>query len=480
MSALPSTIFSLHKALIDREVSSVELTQAHLQRIHKTQPTLNAFISIFDASAEEEAKQADIRLRKGEGTPLTGIPFSVKDTFCTMGTRSTGASMLLDTYSAPYEATPITRIRAAGAVLLGKNNADTFGHGASTENSMYGVVRNPHDTSRVAGGSSGGSAAAVAADLSVFAIAEDTGGSIRQPSSFCGITGIRPTYGRVSRYGSMPMASSLDTVGPMARTVEDVAYLLSLLAGYDPRDATSAKDVVPAYHTHLADDLGSLRIGIPKEYFEAKGLDDTVRASVQAAITTIERMGVELVEVSLPHTSYAIPTYYLLVYSEDSSNLARLDGIRYGTQLKGDTHVEEIMRASRHAGFPDEVKRRIMMGTFALSAGYYDAYYKKAQRVRTKIRQDFDRVFETVDLLLTPTSPFPAFGVGEKKDDILAMYLADIFLSPASLAGLPALSVPCGTTDTGLPIGLQIIGNRFDEQRILQLGHQYTVGQYGS
>lgn len=462
------TIVQAADGLNRKKFSSVELTEACLTAIEAKNPRLNAFITVCAESARLEAKAADRRIARGEMAPLTGIPFAVKDAICTKDMRSTGAAKVLDNYAPPFDATVIGKIRAQGGVLLGKNNCDAFGHGASNENSMYGPVRNPHDETKVAGGSSGGSAAAVAADLCVYSIAEDTGGSIRQPASFCGVTGLRPSYGRNSRYGIMPMASSLDTVGPIGKSVEDIALLMEVMAGKDLLDATTVPDPVPKYSKKLTK-LKKLRIGIPKEYMELEGMDTETKRATEETIKRLEDEGATIVEVSLPHTKYAIATYYILVPCEDSSNLGRLDGVRYGVR-SSTTSLTDLYAQSRALGFPDEVKRRIMLGTYALSAGYYDAYYRHAQRVRTRIIEDFTAAFQNVDALIAPTSPGPAFALGEKKDDVLAMYLADVFVSPAAVAGVPALSVPVGKTSGGLPIGLQIIGPRLGEESVLQVG----------
>lgn len=464
------TISTAAKGLKAKEFSSTELTVACLERIKERNQTINAFITVSEESAMAEAKHADVQIQKKKQKTLTGIPFAVKDAICTQDVRSTASAKILDNYIPPFDATVIKKIRDQGGVLVGKNNCDAFGHGASNENSMYGPVRNPYDESKVAGGSSGGSAAAVADNMCVYAIGEDTGGSIRQPASFCGIVGLRPSYGRNSRYGIMPMASSLDTVGPMAKTVEDVALLMEVMAGKDEKDATTVADAVPPYTKEMKKSVRGLRIGLPKEYFELEGMDPETKQIVESQIQNLKGVGCTLVEVSLPYTKYAIPVYYIIVPSEDSSNLGRIDGIRYGVQKEGKA-LFDVYANSRAVGFPDEVKRRIMIGTYALSAGYYDAYYRKAQQVRTLIVEDFERVFSTVDVLLTPTSPFPAFGVGDKKDDVLAMYLADVFVSPASVAGIPALSVPAGKTKAGLPVGLQVIGPRLAESRVLQVGY---------
>ena len=466
------TITQAAAGLRQKEFSAVELAQSCIDRIEKRNARINAFISVRAEEALIEAAAADKKIAAGKSEPLTGIPFGVKDAICALGARSTGAAKILDNYVPPFEATVISKIRAQGAVLLGKQNCDAFGHGASNENSMYGPVRNPHDESKVAGGSSGGSAAAVADQQCIFSIGEDTGGSIRQPASLCGVVGLRPSYGRNSRYGVMPMASSLDTVGPITKTVADAALLLEVMAGQDPLDATTVAEPVPEYTKAVScqpSAVSRLRIGVPNEYFEGEGIDPEVLQIVKSKIENLKELGCKIQAVSLPYTKYAIPVYYLIVPSEDSSNLARLDGMRYGVREEGD-NLSAVYAQTRARGFPDEVKRRIMIGTYALSAGYYDAYYRQAGRVRTLIRQDFEQVFGEVDVLITPTSPFPAFGIGEKADDVLAMYLADIFVSPASVAGLPALSVPAGKTKAGLPVGLQIIGPRLAESRVLQAG----------
>jgi len=470
------TITEARKGLDNGDFSSVELTTACLDRIKERNEEINAFITITEDLAMEEARKADEKISRGEQEKLTGIPYSVKDAICVKGVRSTASAKILDNYIPPYDATVISRIRAQGAVLVGKTNCDAFGHGASNENSMYGPVRNPHDPSKVAGGSSGGAAASVADNQCVFAIAEDTGGSIRQPASFCGVYGLRPSYGRNSRYGIMPMASSFDTVGPIAKSVEDIAILMEVMAGSDPKDATTVPDVVPRYREEVRNgkrEAGSLRVGIPKEYMELEGLSVEVKHIIETQIEMLRQKGATIVDVSLPHTKYAIAVYYIAVPSEDSSNLGRIDGIRYGVQSDMDTLYDTYTHSREH-GFPDEVKRRIMVGTYALSAGYYDAYYRKAQKVRTLIRQDFDNVFNEVDVLITPTSPFPAFGIGEKKDDVLAMYLADVFVSPASVAGIPGLSVPVGKIENELPVGMQIMGPRLAESRVLQVADLVT------
>ncbi|MDD2758359.1 MAG: Asp-tRNA(Asn)/Glu-tRNA(Gln) amidotransferase subunit GatA [Patescibacteria group bacterium] len=469
------TIKTASAGLRKKEFSAVELTEACLAKIKKRNKTLNAFITVAEDEALADATAADKKINNNSNL-LAGIPFGVKDAICVAGMRATGAAKILDNYTAPYEATVIKKIRSAGGIIIGKNNCDAFGHGASNENSMYGPVRNPVDETKVAGGSSGGSAAAVADHECIYAVAEDTGGSIRQPASFCGVAGLRPSYGRNSRYGIMPMASSLDTVGPMAKTVEDLALIMEVIAGHDPKDATTVTDAVPAYTEELEKSVKGMTVGVPVEYFNVKGIDPEVEKIIDAKIDALKKLGCKIVSVSLPHTKYAIAAYYILVPSEDSSNLGRLDGVRYGVRAKT-KNLFDLYAESRAAGFPEEVKRRILIGTYALSAGYYDAYYKKAQKVRTLIKRDFDEVFKKVDALITPTSPFPAFGLGEKAGDPLALYLSDIFVSPAAVAGVPALSVPAGVTKAGLPVGAQLIGPRMGESVILRLGHHLEINQ---
>lgn len=464
------TLVEAAAGLRDKKFTSVELTKACLDRIKKRNKEINAFITVCEDSALVEAAAADALIAAGKALPLTGIPFSVKDAIVTKDVRSTGSGKILDTYVPPFEATVIAKIRAQGGVLVGKNNCDAFGHGASNENSMYGPVRNPHDTTKVAGGSSGGSGAAVADHQCIYSIAEDTGGSIRQPAAFCGVAGLRPSYGRNSRFGIMPMASSLDTVGPIAKTSADIAVIMEAIAGRDERDATTVFDSVPAYSNDITKPLAGKVIGIPIDYYNIPGIDSEVLAITKHQIEVLRGLGCSIKEVSLPYTKYSIAVYYIIVPSEDSSNLARLDGVRYGVR-SGANNVYDMYAETRAAGFPEEVKRRILIGTYALSSGYYDAYYKKAQQVRTLIKRDFDRVFNEVDALLTPTSPFPAFGVGEKANDPLAMYLADVMVGPAAVAGMPALSVHAGLTKKGLPVGVQLIGARLDESTLLQLGN---------
>ncbi len=462
------TIQQAAEGLKKKEFSSVELTRACLARIKERNSEINAFITVCEESSLEEAKKADKIIKDKKAGSLTGIPFCVKDAICTKGVRSTAAAKILDNYIPPFDASVIKKIREQGGVLIGKNNCDAFGHGASNENSMYGPVKNPHDLTKVSGGSSGGSAAAVADNMSIYAIGEDTGGSIRQPASFCGIVGLRPSYGRNSRYGIMPMASSLDTVGPITKTVEDCALVEQIIAGQDNLDATTVPDRVPDYPAELKKDIKGLKIGVPKEYFELTGLEEETKQKITQQIEKLAELGCAIKEVSLPYTKYAIAVYYIVVPSEVSSNFGRLDGIRYGVREKAN-NLFDVYALSREQGFPEEVKRRILIGTYALSAGYYDAYYKKAQTVRTLIKRDFDEVFKKVDALITPTSPFPSFNIGEKSEDPLAMYLADVMLAPSSVAGMPAISVPAGETKNGLPIGAQIIGARMNDGIVMRV-----------
>lgn len=463
------------EGLRKREFTSLDLTKACLAQIKKRNKELNAFITVCEDRAMAEAKLADELIENGQATILTGIPFSVKDSIATAEVRSTAAAKILDNYTPEFEATVVEKIRKAGGVLIGKTNCDAFGHGASNENSMYGAVKNPHDLKKVSGGSSGGSAVSVADFMCFYSIAEDTGGSIRQPASFCGVFGLRPTYGRNSRYGVMPMASSLDVVGPMARTAEDLGIVLKYMAGLDEKDATTIPTAVDDYTLVVSKEIKKgLRVGVPKEYLEVEGLDTEVKENILSQIEKLKKAGAKIMEVSLPHTKYAMAVYYIVVPSEDSSNMARLDGIRYGVREKKIKSLNELYELSRANGFPEEVKRRILIGTYALSAGYYDAYYKKAQKVRTLIKKDFEKVFEEVDILIAPTSPFPAFALGEKQADPLQMYLADVMLSPASVAGYPALSVPTGFTKKDLPIGTQLIGNKMEEGLLLQVGSFLT------
>ena len=459
------------RLLARREISSAELTDAGLERIAAVDDRLSAYITVTADLARRQAAAADRRIAAGDAAPLTGVPMQVKDLLCTNGVPTTCASRMLAEYVPVYDATAVARLRAQDAVLLGKGNMDEFGMGSSTENSAFFPTRNPWDTARVPGGSSGGSAAAVAAGAAPFALGTDTGGSIRQPAAFCGVTGLKPTYGRVSRYGLVAYASSLDQIGPLARDAADCALILQAIAGHDPRDATSLPDAVPDYTAALAGDIAGLRLGVPQEYF-GDGMDAGVRAAVTAAIDRLADLGAEIHEVSLPTTEYALACYYIIAPSECSANLARYDGVKYGYSHQGEGDLWQAMERTRQQGFGAEVKRRIMLGAFALSSGYYDAYYLKAQQVRTLIRQDFARVFDEVDALVAPVSSVAAFPIGERVDDPLRMYLVDIYTLPVNIAGLPAMSIPCGFAD-GLPVGLQLIGPHLSEPALLNIAHSY-------
>ena len=450
--------------------SSLELTQHFLQRIEALDPHLNSFITRSADTALAAAKQADQQIRRGEAQPLTGIPIAHKDIFCTQGLRTSCGSRMLDNFIAPYDATVVARLKEAGAVILGKTNMDEFAMGSSSETSWYGPVKNPWDETRVPGGSSGGSAAAVAARLCAGATGTDTGGSIRQPAALCGITGLKPTYGRVSRWGMVAFASSLDQAGPMAKTAEDAALLLQVMAGFDPKDSTCADEPVPDYTATLNQPLRGLRMGLPVEYFQ-EGLDAEVATSLEQAIAVFRSLGVEMRDISLPNSPLAVPTYYVVAPAECSSNLARFDGVRYGHRCQDPKDLEDLYKRSRAEGFGAEVKRRIMIGTYVLSAGYYDAYYLKAQKLRQRISEDFQRAFEQVDLILGPTAPSTAFPLGEKTSDPVAMYLNDIYTIATNLAGLPGISLPIAPV-RGLPVGLQLIGNHFQEARLLNAAHQ--------
>ncbi len=468
------------RLLARREISSAELTDACLERIAAVDGQISAYITVTADLARRQAAGADRRIAAGDAAPLTGVPMQIKDLLCTNGIPTTCASEMLAEYVPVYDATAVARLRDQGAVLLGKGNMDEFGMGSSTENSAFFPTRNPWDTTRVPGGSSGGSAAAVAAGAAPFALGTDTGGSIRQPASFCGVTGLKPTYGRVSRYGLVAYASSLDQVGPIARDAADCALILQAIAGHDPRDATALPDPVPDYSAALTGDISGLRLGVPSEYFAggpaSDGMDPGVRAAVTAAIDQLAALGAEIREVSLPTTEYALACYYIIAPSECSANLARYDGVKYGYSWQGDGPGDgdmwEAMERTRQHGFGPEVKRRIMLGAFALSSGYYDAYYHKAQQVRTLIRQDFARVFQEVDALAAPVSPVVAFPIGDRTDDPVRMYLVDVYTLPVNMAGLPAMSVPCGFSE-GLPVGLQLIGPHLSEGRLLNIAHTY-------
>ncbi|MDJ0890291.1 MAG: Asp-tRNA(Asn)/Glu-tRNA(Gln) amidotransferase subunit GatA [Gammaproteobacteria bacterium] len=466
-----NSIPQLSAALHRREISSEELTHHYLARIAALDAELNSFITIAEEQAISQARAADKKLADGSAGPLTGIPLAHKDIFCTQGLRTSCGSRMLDNFVSPYDATMVARLAQAGMVTLGKTNMDEFAMGSSNETSYYGPVRNAWDLERVPGGSSGGSATAVAARLTPLATGTDTGGSIRQPAALCGITGLKPTYGRVSRYGMVAFASSLDQAGPMARTAEDAAWLLSAMSGYDPRDSTSIERPVDDYPAALGGDLEGLRIGLPREYF-GEGLSAEVDAVIRGALQQYESLGARITDISLPNSALAVPTYYVVAPAECSSNLSRFDGVRYGYRCDEPRDLEDLYKRSRGEGFGPEVKRRIMIGTYALSAGYYDAYYLKAQKVRRLIRDDFREAFEQVDVIMGPTSPTPAFKLGEKTEDPVSMYLSDIYTIAVNLAGLPGVSIPAGFVQNR-PVGLQIIGDYFNEAQLLNVAHRY-------
>jgi len=475
MDAHDLTACQMRDALRARDLSAVEAAQACLDAIDRLNPGVNAFLSTDPDAARRRASEIDKRLDAGDDVGLlAGIPVAVKDNMCTDdGQPTTCASRILEHWHAPYNAHVVERLQAEGAVIVGKTNMDEFAMGSSTEHSAFGPTRNPWDTDRVPGGSSGGSAAAVAARMTPIALGSDTGGSIRQPASLCGVVGMKPTYGRVSRYGLVAFASSLDQIGPLGRTVGDAALLLQATAGYDRRDSTSVARDVPDYLATLEEPVLPLRIGLPREFF-GEGLDPEVERAVRDALAVYERLGADLVDVDLPlATDYAIATYYIVAPSEASSNLARYDGVHYGRRSSDHADMIDMYMRSREEGFGDEVKRRIMLGTYALSAGYYDAYYKKALQVRRLVREDFDRVFEQVDCLMGPTSPTPAFRIGERTDDPLAMYLSDLYTVSANMAAIAGISVPCGFTEAGLPVGLQILSGVFTEARLLRIARMY-------
>lgn len=466
------TIAELSAGLQAGDFSSVELTRHYLDRIKQIDPDLNSYITVTEDLALQDAEKADRRIQSGEDGKLLGIPIAHKDIFCTDGVRTSCGSKMLDNFIAPYDATVVEKLNAAGTVKLGKTNLDEFAMGSSNESSWYGAVKNPWDKQRVPGGSSGGSAAAVAAGLCVTATGTDTGGSIRQPAALCSLTGLKPTYGRVSRWGMIAYASSLDQGGPLSRCAEDAAIMLQAMAGFDQRDSTSAEQDVPDYLATLNDDLKGLKIGIPKEYF-GDGLNAEVAKAIEQAIAEYTRLGAEVVEISLPNTGLAVSTYYVLAPAEASANLSRFDGVRYGYRCENPVDLEDLYKRSRGEGFGAEVKRRIMIGAYVLSAGYYDAYYLKAQRIRHLIADDFNKAFEQVDVIAGPVNPTTAFKLGEKTDDPVQMYLGDIYTLPINLAGLPAISHPAGFDSSGLPIGMQLIGNYWSEPKLLNMTHQF-------
>ncbi len=471
--SIPRTIKDAAALIEKREASPVELTELFLERISAEDGKINSYITVWEKAAVEAARKAEKQISEGNYLgPLHGVPIALKDIFVTKNSRTTCGSKMLRDFVAPYNSTVAEKLLASGSVILGKNNMDEFAMGSSNETSYFGPVKNPWDTDRVPGGSSGGSAAATAANLCVASVGTDTGGSIRQPSSLCGVVGMKPTYGRVSRFGMIAFASSLDQAGPIAKTVEDAAIILSSIAGYDPLDSTSVNLPTVDYANALSADIKGLRVGIPKEYF-VSGMDPEVEKSVREAITKLETLGAEIVEISLPHSRYAVSTYYIIAPSEASSNLARYDGVRYTYRCENAETLRDLFFRSRSEGFGDEVKRRIMLGTYALSTGYYDAYYLKAQKARTLIIRDFEDAWEEVDVIASATSPETAFGIGEKTDDPLKMYLSDVLTIPCNIAGLPGISVPCGFSSEKLPIGLQIMGKPFDEQTVLNAAYAY-------
>lgn len=465
------TVAQLLKGLANKEFSSLELTNAFLDRIAHHDKTLNSFITVTKEQAREAAMRADMRRAKGEQAPLLGLPFAHKDIFCTDGVLTTCASKMLYNFIAPYDATVVSRFNEAGTVLLGKTNMDEFAMGSSNESSYYGPVKNPWDITRVSGGSSGGSSAAVAARLCPAATGTDTGGSVRQPAALCGITGIKPTYGRVSRYGIIAFASSLDQAGLMTFTAEDAAILLNVMAGYDDKDSTCIDQPTPDYTASLQDKIEGLRIGLPKEYF-SEGLDPQIAKKIDEVISVYKKLGATFKEISLPNSKLSVPAYYVIAPAECSSNLARYDGVRFGYRCENPKDLSDLYQRSRSEGFGEEVKRRIMVGTYVLSAGYFDAYYKQAQKIRRLIRDDFAKAFKEVDVILSPTTPSPAFKLGEKMSDPVSMYLSDIYTIAVNLAGLPGMSIPMGFVNN-LPVGVQLIGNYFEEARLLNTAHRY-------
>jgi aspartyl-tRNA(Asn)/glutamyl-tRNA(Gln) amidotransferase subunit A len=466
------TIHALQQKIRSGEITSTQIVQSVFRRIDAVEKDIHAYILLTREASLAEASRADEAIKKGHIKPLTGIPIALKDLLCTQGIATTCGSRILHNFVPPYDATVVENLRDAGAVFTGKTNMDEFAMGSSTETSWFGITRNPWDLERIPGGSSGGSAAAVAADLCIAAIGSDTGGSIRQPAALCGVVGMKPTYGRVSRYGLVAFASSLDQIGPFTRDVEDCAILMNIIAGYDPRESTSVPVDVPDYRQYLGRGIDGWRVGIPKEYF-IEGIDPEVMAAVQKAIQIIEGLGARCIEISLPHTQYCLAVYYIVAPAEASSNLARYDGVKYGFRAPDSLDLLDMYKKSRSAGFGAEVKRRIMLGTYVLSSGYYDAYYKKASQVRALIKKDFDEAFKQCDVILTPTTPTPAFKIGEKTDDPLQMYLSDILTISANLAGIPGVSIPCGFTRNGLPIGLQLLAGHFEEAKLFQIAAAY-------
>lgn len=479
MNLIDLTVYEAAELIRKRDISSRQLVTACLERTRQVEGAVHSFVEVYEKEALAEADDSDRRLAAGEARgALEGVPIGVKDNLCVEGRPTTCSSKILNGFVAPYDATVIERLRTAGAVFLGRTNMDEFAMGSSTETSCYGITRNPWDTDRVPGGSSGGSAAAVAAREVPASLGSDTGGSIRQPAALCGVAGLKPTYGCVSRYGLVAFASSLDQIGPIARSVRDIALLLEVIGGHDPRDSTSVKRSPGGVVVGLQGAVAGLRIGVPKEYF-VEGMDPEVAGAVRKALDAMRSAGASLVEISLPHTDYAVATYYIIATAEASSNLARYDGVQYGYRAAAPADLLDMYERTKEEGFGAEVKRRIMLGTYVLSSGYYDAYYLKAQKVRTLLKNDFDEAFKACDVIATPASPTAAFRVGEKLSDPLQMYLSDIFTISANLAGVPAIAIPCGFTSNGLPVGLQLIGKYFDEVTLLKAAHAYeTMSQW--
>jgi len=467
------TIQEAHTLLKQKEITSAELTRAVLDHIASLEDKIGAYITIDAESALQQAKSADRAIAGGTISALTGIPIALKDLICTMGLRTTCASRILENFIPPYDATVVQKLKKTAAVIIGKTNMDEFAMGSSTEHSALKTTRNPWDLDRIPGGSSGGSAAAVAADMCLGAVGSDTGGSIRQPAAHCGVVGMKPTYGRVSRFGLVAFASSLDQIGPLTKSVTDCAQMMNVISGYDDKDSTSVPADLPDYTQFLRNDLNKLRVGTPHEYHHIEGVDADVKAALEKAIQTLEGLGASRVDISLPHTEFVVAAYYVIAPSEASSNLARYDGVKYGFRDKEKKSLKDMYRSTRSRGFGPEVKRRIILGTYALSAGYYDAYYKKASQVRTLIMEDFKKAFDTCDVILSPVAPTPAFKIGEIVDDPLTMYLSDIFTLSANLAGIPGISVPCGFSKNGLPIGLQMLSTHFNEGMLLKVAHGF-------
>jgi len=466
------TIHELQKRLRDGTLTSVGITESVYRRIASVEERVHAYITLTEETATEQARAADKRIQEGDGGPLTGIPIALKDVLCTQGVRTTCGSRILENFIPPYDATVIKKLKDAGAVFVGKTNMDEFAMGSSTETSHFGVTRNPWNLECIPGGSSGGSAAAVAADECIASLGTDTGGSIRQPAALCGVVGLKPTYGRVSRFGLVAFASSLDQIGPITKDVEDCAIMMNAISGYDTSDSTSVPAEVPDYREAISRDIDGWTVGIPKEYF-VEGIDPEIKASIDTTIKTLEGLGARCRDISLPHTKYCVATYYIIAPSEASSNLARYDGVRYGFRAPDGENLLDMYKKTRSSGFGAEVKRRIMIGTYSLSSGYYHAYYKKASQVRALIRDDFNRAFTQCDVILTPATPTPAFRIGEKMDDPLQMYLCDIFTLSANLAGVPGISIPCAYTKGGLPLGAQFMAGHFQEEKLLQIASAY-------